>query len=457
LPFQELLRLALEAHAEGKAAAAVVLMQLDRFRARTLADRLATVDGSPAQGDDEARQAGTLDLRAHLAWLYRRLHQLQDQADSSILVSTELRATERELLERTRKIRIARNSATATQSYAELDTESLQRLLEPGDALIQYGVQDDELFACVVTHTGVRVVRHLAAWSRVVDAVRSVRFQIETLRHGIAPVWRHLPALERRIERHLQRLHALVWQPLQLLLLGRQRVLIVPHAQLGSVPFAALHDGERCIAELMQIAFAPSARLALRALAREPRVAAKVLALGESTRLPHAAREADAVSKLLPKGRAFIGADATIDNLRAHGGSADVIHLACHAQFRSDNPEFSALHLHDGVLTAEAIGTLRLPGANIVLSGCETALSDAGGGDEMFGLTRAFLVAGASRVLANLWTVDDATTAELMFDFYAGLRRGQLQSVALRAAQLAARQRQNHPFYWASFSLMGRW
>ena len=134
-----------------------------------------------------------------------------------------------------------------------------------------------------------------------------------------------------------------------------------------------------------------------------------------------------------------------------------MIHLACHAQFRTDNPVFSALHLHDGVLTAEAIGALRLPGVNIVLSGCETALSDAGGGDEMFGLTRAFLVAGASRVLAALWPVDDATTAELMFDLYAGLRRGESPGAALRHAQLAARTRRVHPFYWASFSLMGRW
>jgi CHAT domain-containing protein len=98
-----------------------------------------------------------------------------------------------------------------------------------------------------------------------------------------------------------------------------------------------------------------------------------------------------------------------------------------------------------------------LPGATIVLSACETALSAAGSGDEMFGLTRAFLVAGASRVLAALWPVDDATTAELMFDFYSGLRRGQPPGAALRLAQLAARERRAHPFYWASFALMGRW
>jgi CHAT domain-containing protein len=340
---------------------------------------------------------------------------------------------------------------------AELDIGLLQRSLEHGDAVVEYGVQDDELFACVVTRTGVQVKRRLAAWPQVVDAVRSVRFQVETLRHGSAPVQRHLPTLERRIDSHLQRLHGLIWQPLEPLLGKRQRLLIVPLRQLGSVPFAALHDGESGLAERSQIAFAPSARFVLRSLARRPQAAVRVLALGESSRLPHAAREANAVAGLLPQGRAFVGTDATIQNLLANGSSANVIHLACHAQFRTDNPVFSALHLHDGVLTAEAIEGLRLPGSTIVLSGCETALSDAGSGDEMFGLTRAFLVAGASRVMAALWPVDDATTADLMFDFYAGLRRGQPPGAALRQAQLAARQRRAHPFYWASFSLMGRW
>ena len=457
LPFQELLRLELEAHAEGKAEAATVLAQLDRFRARTLADRLGTADGLQGERETEAEQVGTRDLRVQLAWLYRRLHRLHDEAGASTAVTAELRATERELLERTRRTRLSAEAAGPTHEHAALDTGSLRRSLESGDALVEYGVQDDELFACVVTRTGVHVQRRLCSWPRVMEAVRSVRFQVDTLRHGSAPVQRHLPTLERRIHLHLQQLHALIWQPLEPLLGQPQRLLIVPHAQLGSVPFAALHDGERCIAELSQIAFAPSARLAQRALSRKPRAAVRVLALGDSTRLPHAAREANAVSGLLPQGQAFVGKDATIENLLAHGGSADVIHLACHAQFRTDNPVFSALHLHDGVLTAEAIGSLRLPGANIVLSGCETALSDAGGGDEMFGLTRAFLVAGASRVLAALWPVDDATTAELMYDLYAGLRRGQPPGAALRHAQLAARQRRVHPFYWASFSLMGRW
>jgi CHAT domain-containing protein len=100
---------------------------------------------------------------------------------------------------------------------------------------------------------------------------------------------------------------------------------------------------------------------------------------------------------------------------------------------------------------------MRFDGAIVVLSGCETALHDANACDESFGLTRAFLLAGAQRVLASLWAVDDATTAAFMRDFYTELGTGQSPAGALRTAQAAARQRDDHPLYWAAFVLIGGW
>jgi CHAT domain-containing protein len=317
-------------------------------------------------------------------------------------------------------------------------------------------VLDDELFACVVTRSGVRLQRRLAHWPQVHDAVRSLRFQIETLRHGAAPVARHMDTLNERTRTRLAQLHAMVWAPLTALLLGRERVLIVPHAQLGWVPFAALHDGGQCVAEQHQLAVAPSARVALHGFVRRPVAAHQVVALGESSRLPRAGAEAHMVASQFARGAAFAGEQATIANLQEYAGRADVIHLACHAQFRSDNPQFSALHLHDGALTAESIELLRLKPGVVVLSACETALHEQGGGD-IWGLPRAFLVAGAARVVASLWPVDDGSTADFMERFYAGLRRGQPPAAALRLAQLFMRERHEHAFYWASFVLVGGW
>ncbi len=331
------------------------------------------------------------------------------------------------------------------------------RHLGAGDALVEYGVQDDELFACIVDRDGVALHRHLARWSEVLDALRSARFQIETLRHGAAPVAQHLAPLTERARIRLRKLHALVWQPLVAALAQRQRVLVVPHAQLGALPFAALEDGRTCVAERHELAIAPSARLALRGLLRQPLPPARALVLGESTRLAHAAQEARAVADLFSACQPHIGKAATIARLREGCADADVIHLACHAQFRSDNPTFSALHLHDGILTVDLVETLGLAPATVVLSGCETGLAEAGSGDEMVGLVRAFLIAGASRVVASLWPVDDAVTASFMAQFYGALRSGLLPAAALGHAQQALRRQHPHPLYWAAFTLYGGW
>ncbi len=451
-PYQELLRLAIEQHAQQPSPerAAQVLRELERVRARALGERVA-------QGTNSADGEAAAPLRARLNWLYRKVQRLQEEGEPAAALIDELRRTEHELLEQARRNRLAAAVPSLTADDSEFDPAALQRQLGDGDALLEYGVQDDELFACIVTRHGVTLQRHVAPWPQVLDALRSARFQIETLRHGAAPVQEHVAHLTQRARARLRRLHALVWQPLAPALAPYRRVLVVPHAQLGALPFAALDDGHGCLAERHELALAPSARLALRGLLRQPAAAVRALVLGESTRLPHAAQEAAAVAHGFEGGDAFIGKDATIKTLRAHAANADVIHLACHAQFRSDNPTFSALHLHDGVLTVDLVETLGLAPATVVLSGCETGLSDAGSGDEMVGLVRAFLIAGAARVVASLWPVDDAVTAAFMAHFYRALRRGEPPSTALGEAQRALMREHPHPLYWAAFTLYGGW
>ena len=452
-PYLELLRMTLQAHATAPspAAAAAVLLQLDRFRARSLGERLA----QPAGAEDDASTPG---LRERVNWLYRRVQRLDDEGESSAALNDELRRTELELLERARRARIAaqapRSSAVADEAF---ELSALQGLLGADGALLEYGVLDDELFACVVSGAGVQLFRHVARWSEVIDALRAARFQIDTLRHGAAALQQHLQSLTARAGLRMARLHALVWAPLAGALAGSQRVLVVPHAQLGSLPFAALHDGETLLAQRHLLAVVPSAQLALRGLRRQPVRPRQALALGESSRLPHAAHEALFVAGLFAQGEAFVGAQATLKNLRANAGSADVIHLACHAQFRSDNPMFSALHLHDGALSVELAEALSLRAGIVVLSACETGLAEAGNGNEAVGLVRAFLVAGAARVLASQWPVDDAVTALFMAGFYAALCRGLAPAQALRLAQAEVRRDHPHPFYWAAFTLHGGW
>ena len=467
-PYQERLRMAL-ASGQGDEA----LWQLDRFRARSLDERLA--EGSPlAQAHDELAP-----LRERLNWLTRRVQRLQEDGEASAVLSDELQRCERELLERSRRQQLTGAPLAARGagdfSVAALVGELVGALvgaLGPGDALVAYGVLDNELFACVATRAGVSLVRHLAPWDQVLEALRSTRFQLETLRHGAAPVRGHMALLTERANTRLARLHALVWAPLHTALQGIQRVLVVPHAQLGALPFAALPDAalpdgavsdaappgaHPPLGQRLALAVAPSASAALRGLLRPPVPVRCVMALGESSRLPHAAHEATLVAGLFEQGQAFVGGLATLQTLRENAANADVLHLACHAQFRADNPRFSALHLHDAALTVDQAETLGLKPCTVVLSACESGLAQVGIGDESVGLVRAFLVAGAARVLASLWTVDDEVTALFMAHFYGALAAGHGPSAALRAAQAATMRVHAHPYFWSAFTLYGGW
>jgi CHAT domain-containing protein len=107
------------------------------------------------------------------------------------------------------------------------------------------------------------------------------------------------------------------------------------------------------------------------------------------------------------------------------------------------------------------VEALRLSARLVVLSGCETAGGDeagrAAGGDEWVGLVRAFLLAGAGRVVASLWPVDDRITAGFMARLYAALAAGRPPAAALRSAQLAVRAEHPQPIHWAAFALFGGW
>jgi CHAT domain-containing protein/tetratricopeptide (TPR) repeat protein len=465
-PYQALLRIALARHARAPhdaRAGAAVLGRLEQIRARALGDRV----GGGAAGDAPP-DAATQALRERLNWLYRRLQRLQDDGDDTVALGADVRRTEHELLEGVRRTRLAGVSTSAQamdaahappapNDLAAFDVAALQALLCEGDALVAYGVQDDELFACIVSPHSVQVRRSLAAWPQVLDALRAARFQLETLRHGAGPVQTHLPMLAQRAQRRLQQLHTLVWAPMADALHDLRRVLVVPQGALAGLPFAALHDGAGWLGERLEIAQVPSAQMALRGLRRRPAPARRALAIGESSRLPHAAHEAQAVAALFADGEAFVGADANVATLQQRAPQADVIHLACHAQFRTDNPMFSALHLHDGALTVERAEALALGPAVVVLSACETGLGADDRVDERVGLVRAFLVAGASRVLASLWPVDDRITAEFMRVFYGALGRGAAPAAALREAQAQLRAQHPHPFFWAAFAAHGGW
>jgi CHAT domain-containing protein len=99
---------------------------------------------------------------------------------------------------------------------------------------------------------------------------------------------------------------------------------------------------------------------------------------------------------------------------------------------------------------------LQLPVELLTLSGCGTGLNVVAAGDELLGLTRGLLCAGAQTVLLSLWDVHDRTTAEFMSSFYRQLAQEWEKGAALQRAMLELRARNPHPYFWAPFVLVGK-
>jgi CHAT domain-containing protein len=196
------------------------------------------------------------------------------------------------------------------------------------------------------------------------------------------------------------------------------------------------------------------------------------LGLQEFARLRFSRTEADQIARLAPADATLkaLDFDASRDTvLNRNLGEYRIVHFATHSLLNNEHPELSGIVLslvdragrpQNGFLRLYDIYNLRLGADLVVLSACQTALGGEVAGEGLIGLTRGFLYAGAPRVVATLWEVDDRTTAELMKRFYEGvLGRGERPAAALRAAQSAMFHMKGWeaPYYWAAFTIQGEW
>jgi CHAT domain-containing protein/Flp pilus assembly protein TadD len=169
-------------------------------------------------------------------------------------------------------------------------------------------------------------------------------------------------------------------------------------------------------------------------------------------------KEAEEVAGLF-NSTGYTDYQATKNTVLKNCTDKDVIHFACHGYFDYTDPLSSGVVLHDKVLTAREIFDIRLTTELVTLSACQTGINETSPGDELIGLTRAFLYAGAPSVVVSLWSVDSPSTYELMLSFYNHLKNGADKATALQMAQIKIMEETEytHPYYWAPFILVGDW
>jgi len=463
-------QLALTQRAQGHPGAAFETSE--RLRARELLELLGR-GRIPASSDTAA------ELVAREQDLRRRIAELTDGLEGAAAGTEDLRGPDVSLGGVTREALLR-----AQEAYAELLLELRERAprhvtlvspetatwravaqrLAPDQAFVEYLVSDSGSLAFVVTRDTI-VVADLGVGRR--DLARIVRLARGSLESARAPradsLWRG----------PLRRLHQDLIAPIEEagLLAGKTRLVLVPHAELHYVPFAALVGGEgrgRFLVERYEVSVTPSASVWLALGQRgSGRVTGGVLAFAPRPDvLPASRQEVGAIARLAGAD-VLTGGAATESAFRREAPSRRVLHLATYGVLNKQNPLFSFVELapggdQDGRLEVHEVFGLRLAADLVVLSACQTglasgALADVPPGDDWVGLTRAFLHAGAKHVVATLWPVDDWATAALMEQFYQRYARSAEPARALASAQrqLLAQRATSHPFYWAGFVAVG--
>jgi CHAT domain-containing protein len=342
----------------------------------------------------------------------------------------------------------------------------LQAVLEPDETVLEFFSTGGHLSAFIASRGEVQIARRIALKRDIEDLLTALRFQIEKFNYGSEYVETYFGQLRRAANEILSQLYARVFAPVEAAISGR-RLIIIPHGALHYVPFHALQSGNIHLIDRFEISYAPSATVLrlCRGRGSSSRVSAfgfegspegRLVALGlVEPGTPNIEDEIGKLAALFPNSVTLTNERATRQNLFELAPGARFLHLASHGYFRRDNPMFSFLKLADSNLHFYSLLDLRLTAEMVTLSACHTGVNKVFPGDELHGLMRGFLYAGAPSVVASLWAVSDRSTAEFMREMYSQIRAGLSKRAALRRAALAIRDSYGHPYYWAPFVLMG--
>ena len=424
----------------------------ERARARAFLDKLGNLrPKKPRTLSPQLRKQET-DLEREAAELSARIGKTSAQ---------EARTLRARLDENRRRALSLREQIDADDpEYASLrhvippKLAEIQARLTPDTTLVSYMVTPDATVAFIIARDAFQAVELPIQESRLAALVRKSRQSYST--QARRELYRVLIS---PLEPHLQ----------------TSTIAMIPHGVLHYLSFAALHDGRKYLHDRYALLTLPSAAalkyLPVKPLPEHPSLLmlANAQPAESLPALRGAAEEVWNIGNLYGgeyQADMFVSAgdesNATESRVQRDAGKYHILHLAAHGALEPSNPMFSALLLsgdakNDGRLNAHEVYDLDLRDTTlVVLSACDTSLGQRSRGDEMIGLSRAFMHAGTPSVLASLWKVDDRATLQFMRHFYFELAAGKDKARALRAAQRLTRIHYPNPRDWAGFVLIGR-
>jgi len=431
---------------------------VERSRSRALADLLASRTPGLQQPEEQKLYSELMTLRTRIADAQGRLLELvSDPKRSTNSAQAESLQKQIRLLETQYDEASARIAAQAPRlsSLVESTPATLsafqQALREERSEALQYLVLEHALLVWHITPTSVTVKNVFLPRSELMSKVAALRTSVSD---------RSSPFDEKTARELFLYLIAPVLPQIR-----AERLVVLPHEDLHYVPFQVLQDPAdgRYAGERFQFTYAPGASVFLR-LRKSPGLAGgRLLAVADPS-LQAAGEEVAAIAKMFPgQSRVLSGTLARERDIKTLTGEFDVIHLSVHGKFDGAEPLLSHLVLaggggDDGKLTAaEMFGLPLVTSRLVVLSACETGRAEATHANEVLGMVRALMYAGAGTLVLSHWEVDSAATSRWMQAFYAAGRSRPLPEAARTALQtVKAIPEYRHPYYWGAFTMIGR-
>jgi len=442
----------------------------EQAKSRALVDLLAAGIHPRLRIQDEmdARNAERLQtLREELNWLYTRLTRGEAPGDPSAPAAgpetwAKIQEREQEASALWRSLQARHAEELSLLRETPLSASEVQARIPENAAIVEYFVARGQLIIFLLTKREVFAYPASTSVTDVLPLLDELAFQFSKFQYGSDYYDRHKPVLLHAVHDLLDRIGDKLLAPIWQKLSDVDMLNIIPHGPLHALPFHALRQGGRFLIETHTVSYAPSAAV-LNYCWNKPFVQSRerpfdgtsLLVGVPDERATQVSQEIQALAELISGSRVLLNEDATLEQVRMAAPNCGLLHLAAHGLFRPEAPLLSSIHLADQWMAVQDVYDLDLNASLVTLSACETGLGHDAGGDELVGLVRGFLHAGANSLVVSLWVVDDRSMTDLMIRFYTHWLAGRPKSQALRQAQLDLLEQYEHPYHWAPMVLVG--
>jgi len=433
----------------------------ERSRSRAMADLLASRPLSLATKWEQTMFSERQALNTNIAAQQQKLFNLagSENRDQNVKQIVERQAEITTLQAQLEQLegRIAKEAPKLKDLTTAQPTTlaSVQRsAAEGGYDVLYYVVMESALILWHIDGTGVEVKSVFLPHNQLVKKVAALRDNLVARRD----------APEARFDEDISRqLFLYLIQPMLASIKGH-RFILVPHEELNSIPFQALQDPStgKYFGETFAISYAPSATVLANLENKSNLKSGRLLAVADPS-IHEAIDAVNAIGRLYPGRSKVVAQEATSRaDVKTWVSNYDMVHLSVHGSFNRSDPLLSYLQFKksaadNGRLTAAEIFGLPLQkNTLVVLSACETGRVEATHANEVLGMVRSLLYAGASRLVLSSWEVNAGSTRLWMETFY---QKGQSSqpAEAARLALIAVKSRPEyaHPFFWAPFVMTG--